>query len=126
MATYYQWKCESCSYMVETNGPHEFYIASHGQRQRYGHPLPRSKEAEEAGVAGLTVVAYCPVCDEAHEVVIEEFDPPRNFITCWLGAHNLIEPTCPECGSTILTELPGLPCPRCPNGVFAGRVVKYT
>lgn len=126
MATYYQWKCESCSYMVETDGPHEFYIDSHGQRQRYGHPLPRSDEAEKAGVSGLTTVAYCPVCDEVHEVVIEQFDPPRNFITCWLGAHNLIEPACPECGNTLLDELPDVPCPRCASGKFTGGVVKVT
>ena len=124
MATYYQWKCESCGYMVETNGPHEFYIDSLGRRQRLGHPLPRSDEAEKAGVADLTTVAYCPVCDEVNEVVIEQFDPPRNFIACWLGSHNLIVPTCPECGSTLLNELRDVPCPRCANGKFTGGVVK--
>ena len=126
MATYCEWKCESCGYVVETNGPHEFYIDAQGHRQRYGHPVPRSAEAEQAGVSGLTTVAYCPVCDELHEVVIEEFAPPRNFITCWLGAHNLIEPTCPECGSILLEALPDVPCPRCPNGKFTGGVVKVT
>jgi rRNA maturation protein Nop10 len=99
VATYSLWKCDSCGYAVETNGPHEFYLDTQGEHQRYGHPVPRSEEAGKAGVAGLTTLAYCPVCDEVHEVVIQEFDPPRNFITCWLGAHHLIEPTCPECGS---------------------------
>jgi len=112
--------------MVETNGPHEFYVDAQGEHERYGHPVPRSEEAEEAGVSGLTMVAYCPVCDEVHEVVIKEFDPPRNFVTCWLGAHTLIEPTCPECTSTLLEELPDVPCPRCAHGKFTGGVVKVT
>jgi hypothetical protein len=126
MATYCEWTCDSCGYLVETNGPHEFYLDAQGERQRYGHPVPRSEEAAKAGVSGLTTVAYCPVCDEVREVVIERFDPPRNFITCWLGSHDLIEPTCPACGSALLDELPDVPCPRCASGRLGGGVVKMT
>lgn len=41
MATYCLWKCDSCGYTVETNGPHEFYRDAQGERERYGHPVPR-------------------------------------------------------------------------------------
>jgi len=126
MATGYEWKCVSCGYLVKTNGPHEFYIDPHGCRQRYGHPVPRSKEAEECGVHGLTMVSYCPSCDANREVVIEEFDPPRGFISCWLGPHNIIEPACPECGGELLTKLDGLLCPRCHAGFFTGGQVWVT
>ena len=126
MAKYCEWKCDSCGYAVETSGPHEFYLDAQGERQHCGHPVPRSEEAEGAGVAGLTTVAYCPVCHKVFEIVVELFDPPCNFITCWLGSHNLIVPSYQECSSTLLNELPDVPCTRCANGTSESGVVKVT
>lgn len=121
MATYCEPICDPCGYVAELDGPREFYLDAQRGPQRYGHPLPRSDEVEKAGVSGSTTVACCPMCDEAHELVIEQLAPPGKFITCWLGAHNLIKPTCPQCCSTLMEQLHDVPCARCANGEVQGR-----
>ena len=41
---------------MESNLPHEFYPDAFGERQRYGHPVPKADEAE-SGASSLTTVA---------------------------------------------------------------------
>ena len=118
MATGYEWTCNSCGYVVETSAYHEFYRDILGQRQPHGHPLPRLDEAARAGVQGLSKHAYCPACDAVRDVIVEEFDPPENFISVWFRSHDMAAPPCPECGGELHTDLSDLECPRCGKGVF--------
>lgn len=122
MGAGYEYICDTCGYKVETSGPWEFYRDTEGQRKPYGHPVPMSQEAEEAGIKGFSINAYCPQCDRVRDVILVEFETPRDYHAAWAGCGRLPDDhqlTCGICGGRLCEYLPGkLSCPRCQKGTF--------
>jgi hypothetical protein len=73
MGASYRHTGDRCGYAVETSGPWEFYRDQAGMRQPYGHPVPRSREAKERGIAGFSALMYCTICDQVVDVIVQEY-----------------------------------------------------
>ena len=122
MGLYTRYKCRDCRFEAELGGPEEFYIDAEGKRQFYGHPVPVSEEAVERGIAGFWLRLWCDECRREREVVIAEFDTPRQRPSEAWGDLQIdqaagVEPKCPKCGSKQLREvLDDDTCPRCAKG----------
>ncbi|MDD2252226.1 MAG: hypothetical protein PHQ10_04600 [Dehalococcoidales bacterium] len=118
MAVFATYECDVCRHRVSINGPHEFYRDSAGNRKHYGHPVPVSVEAKNAGIKGFYFNFYCPVCDATKEAVIAEFKKPLDDIKCWKALKkHFIEPFCDDCGGKLYdSTAEGLKCPRCEGG----------
>ena len=131
MGAAYRHTCEACGYSVQTSGPWEFYRDAGGARHDYGHPVPVSREAARAGLAGLSASLWCPHCDRVHDLVVVEFEAPaaRGF-EVWSGTARPKEEyrredavRCPDCGALdlVLGEPPApLACPHCGGGMRSG------
>jgi DNA-directed RNA polymerase subunit M/transcription elongation factor TFIIS len=134
MGAGFAFTCGKCGYTVQTSGPWEFYRNAKGERKDYGHPSPRSKEAERQGVYGLSGELYCAHCDKVFDVILVEYkEPAREALGVWTGG---CEPKdeykdpdavkCPQCGSTALVLEPeegqGIPCPRCKEEQMVGEM----
>jgi len=131
---YYLHKCHICGYTVSTSGPWEFYRDAPGKRKTYGHPVPLSQEAAQAGIHGLSAIVYCAVCDKSFDVVLVEFKQPcRRPLSVWLGECEPKEEfkeedvvKCPDCGNTRLVfgeyENADTRCPRCKQGKLVARL----
>jgi hypothetical protein len=90
MATFYHHRRDMCGYEFDTSGPHEFYRDETGRLADYGHPLPKSLDAEWAGVYGFYGRMWCLRRGDESPVM---GDSPR-------GA----KIPCPKCGGTIANE----------------------
>jgi len=121
MAGFQEWKCNNCDYEICTSGNHEFYRDKNGHRKPYGHPVPASAEAKEAGVKGFTVDWYCPECRQIKDVIVREFYEARkhNYWGAPKDASVQHEPLCPKCSTELQQDL-GLDtvCPKCNEGIF--------
>jgi len=132
MGVGYLLKCDVCQYSVETSGPWEFYRDYKGRRHEYGHPCPKSEEAEQRGIYGLFGELYCPKCDKVVNVVLVEFtEPISDSYKVWSGR---CEPKdiykkedavkCPKCKNTHLILSPDndhpQSCPKCKRGSLIG------
>ena len=115
-----EWKCNSCGYEVITSGPWEFYRDATGQRKPYGHPVPISDEARQAGMKGFSVKWYCPDCRTVQDVILIEYKEPVAHYEKWKGFGQSSEsaPECPKCGAELKRMLKGHVCPRCTDGKF--------
>jgi ribosomal protein S27E len=129
-------KCDKCGYSVSTSRPWEFYCDNKGMRKQYGHPVPFNKEAENAGIYGLTANVYCEKCDKViRNIILVEFKKPaRESLSVWAGK---CEPKdeykgrravmCPKCGNSNLILEPvkdrEVTCPRCKEGKLMGEMV---
>jgi len=128
MGAGYSIKCDKCDFVTFTNGSWEFYRDENGKRKPYGHPCPASKEAEEAGIQGLSGELYCSDCGEVSDLIIVEFKKSTNeTLYVWGGMMEPKEeyktnegPNCPKCGSlNIFLEIPedkNIKCIKCDNG----------
>ena len=119
----YVYQCNKCSYEVTVSSGWEYHIDSNGVRKRYGH-LDRSDEAKQAGVKGFTAEWYCRKCQKVTEAIIAEFSSSCNgsLDACLTYSHPGVEhkyflAVCGECGSVLVDNLNGLPCP-CGKGKF--------
>jgi hypothetical protein len=119
----YVYQCNKCSYEVTVSSGWEYHIDSNGVRKRYGH-LDRSDEAKQAGVKGFTAEWYCRKCQKVTEAIIAEFSSSCNgsLDACLTYSHPGVEhkyflAVCGECGSVLVENLNGLPCP-CGKGKF--------
>ena len=117
------YQCNKCSYEVTVSSGWEYHIDSNGVRKRYGH-LDRSDEAKQAGVKGFTAEWYCRKCQKVTEAIIAEFSSSCNgsLDACLTYSHPGVEhkyflAVCGECGSVLVDNLNGLPCP-CGKGKF--------
>ena len=120
------YKCTSCAWEFQTWGPREFFVNAAGERESYGHPLPCSDEARQAGVFGLDARRYCVECGAVSGVVLEEFDPPlHDPFKVWDDGANRserrsLDPECGACGSrNLVAALPEdveTPCRKCGAG----------
>ena len=117
------YKCNNCHFEVTVSSGWEYYIDSNGNRKRYGH-LDRSDEAKQAGVKGFTAEWYCRKCQKVTEAIIAEFSSSCNgsLDACLTYSHPGVEhkyflAVCGECGSVLVENLNGLPCP-CGKGKF--------
>lgn len=134
MGSQYIHKCDKCGYSVRTSGPWEFYRDSKARRKPYGHPVPRSKEAKERGIYGLSGNIYCPNCDKVFDLILIEFKKAsHDSLSVWFG---MCEPKdklkkraavkCPECGNTNLIlghkEDRKVSCPRCKEGKLLSKM----
>lgn len=126
--------CDKCGYEVSTSGPWEFYRDSKGKRKDYGHPVPFSDEAKEAGIYGLSAQLYCKQCDAVHDLIVVEYKHAgKDTLGLWSGQWEpkgeYLEPDaakCPKCGSADLLLGPQeqtiTPCPKCGDGRLIGRM----
>ena len=83
MATHNVWECNICGHKVRTNGSWEFYRDASGQRQYYGHPIAKSREALKRGVKGFSENLYCRKCDEVRDIIVYEFEKPMDDLKAW-------------------------------------------
>ena len=122
MATFWRHKCDTCEYTFETSGIHEFYVDARGAMADYGHPLPSSREAREAGIFGFYGRMWCLNRDQNIDVVVREFEHPvERDAEIWRpGAlpEKVVDVTCPACGdhSPLMGDLPfgkSMACPKC-------------
>jgi len=73
----------------------EFYVDKEGRLQVYGHPLPLSNEAAEAGIAGVLNDHFCPRC--GHVTPIPSFltekarDHLELYSTLLLGTRKIVD-----------------------------------
>jgi uncharacterized protein YbaR (Trm112 family) len=127
MGAGFAWTCDHCGHSVRTSGPWEFYRDREGRRKPYGHPVPISQEAKDAGVSGLSGELYCPNCDEVFDVIRVEFKRPTS--NPWSKDNEPTDEfkgkdrvTCPRCRVSLLIAAPGpgekIACPRCKVGTF--------
>lgn len=72
----YSHKCNKCGYSVITSAEWEFYRDSEGKRKGYGHPIPASLEAAEAGIYGYDATVYCSNCDQTFNIILREYKKP--------------------------------------------------
>jgi rubrerythrin len=119
------WKCDKCDYTMRTSGLWEYFIDEFGLRQKYGHPLPTSKAAKNAGVRGFSVQWYCPRCRSVRDVAVIEFDKAQSGSLGALGAYSFtdtprqeFDPVCDKCGAKLIDNLENEPCPKCNVGHF--------
>ena len=134
MGALYSHTCDTCGFVVRTSGLWEFYRDRDGNRKMYGHPGPRSKEAEKAGVHGMSAELYCIDCGKTRDLIVVEYKKPaETHFEAWLRppepkgpyarGHT---PKCPECGTTnfLLGPCEGriVPCPKCKEGKLIGRM----
>ena len=130
-------KCMRCGYQVSTSGPWEFYRDDEGNREPYGHPVPRSAEARQHGIAGLSGKLYCARCDRVFDVVLVEFEAPsQNAAAVWARYQRLQDEfrledsvSCPECRSATLILGPAknaVLCPHCETGNLVGRMARIS
>jgi len=118
------YKCNNCGEAVTLSGLFEYYIDESGLRKRlYGH-LNRSDKAKQTGVMGFSVEWYCRKCQKVREAVVVEYSSPRNgpLDACLAYSdpdveHKYFLAVCDKCGSVLVENLNGLPCP-CGKGKF--------
>lgn len=144
MGAEYSHKCNKCGYSIITSGPWEFYRDNKGKRKYYGHPIPASEEAREAGIYGYSANVYCPNCDQTFDIILEEYEKPQKkkvksrrfswFFSIFFPSPYISEPSklkdeyrkeeairCPKCGNTKLVRpdednIRIVTCPRCKEG----------
>src|ERR1035437_7148626 len=102
MATIWNHECSGCGYSFRTSGLHEYFIDANGDLKHYGHPLPESREAEAAGIAGFYADAWCLNADRNVVVVVREFEQAvGRHEGIWVPAalpEKSVTITCPACG----------------------------
>jgi hypothetical protein len=119
------WKCNQCGFVIRTSGLWEYFIDEFGLRQKYGHPLPISKAAINAGVRGFSVQWYCSRCRSVRDISVLEFDKPQPGSLGALGAYSFtdtplqeFEAVCDKCSEKLIDDLENEVCPRCNAGHF--------
>lgn len=136
MGSWYTYSCNKCGKTYKTSGPWEFFRDKKGRIKQYGHPVPLSREAEKAGVHGLTGNVLCLDCgQEARGLVLCEYKSPvkdEYKLRMWAGQVELKDkskkqvPQCPGCGSEKMVLSPPrdrrkkLKCPGCGKGNLDG------
>jgi hypothetical protein len=112
--------CDKCGYSFETYGPWEFYRDAQGNIKPYGHPVPASVEAAESGIHGFMETKYCLACRKLVDILLVEFNAPRDYCSAWFGTSGLDTSVCPDCGGTDLLyydlEDRTILCPKCNEG----------
>jgi hypothetical protein len=121
-------ECNVCKAKREPSGPWEFFRNQDGEMEDYGHPEPKSKEAEEAGIHGFYAEMYCMHCGDLRNVILEEYEQPVNSALELLTGdkqptikyRNEDDPACPVCSKRGLVLRPeplaDIPCPQCDDG----------
>ena len=131
MATFFTSLCDTCGYGFESSGLHEFYRDSSGDLKDYGHPLPSSKEAKEAGGLGLYARAWCMTCDKHVGVIVREFEHPLGpDDSVWARRavpDKQVAVVCPACGDSnpVMGDTPlgmDFPCPKCGGTIHVEKV----
>ena len=120
------WKCYNCGYQLRTSALWKFYIDEFGLRQKYGHPGPNSKQAQNACVMGFTAQWFCPVCRSIRDVIVIEFNQSQNGSLGALMAyydkpdvqHQEFDAVCDKCGTKLIDDLENMPCSKCNAGHF--------
>jgi hypothetical protein len=74
----YEYQCDHCGLEIRLSGLWEFYRDELGLRHPYGHPFACCEEAERSGVSGFYIEMYCPKCRSVRNIVVIEFDHPKN------------------------------------------------
>ena len=135
MATFWHHRCDTCGYTFDTSGSHEFYRDKAGRLVDFGHPLPSSREAAKAGVAGFYGRMWCLQHDVNVEVIIQEFrNPVDRFAGIWTpGKHpeKHVIIACPSCGDDepVMGDRPfgpGIRCPKCIGGSIGCEVSRMS
>jgi len=120
-------KCNICGYKVVTSGHHESYRDGHGNRRPYGHPSPTSFEALVYGIKGFSARKYCFNCDQVKDIIVSELEKPAEY---WNDFQNIpcktFDPACEECNGNLYSELTGLICPRCNEGIFESELTGFS
>ena len=120
----YVYHCNKCSHEVTVSSGWEFYIDPNGICKKCGHPT-MSDEAKKYGIKGFMAFWYCRQCQQLRDAVIAEFSSPRNgsLDACLAYSDSDVEhkyflAVCDACGSVLVENLNGLPCPKCGKGKF--------
>ncbi len=109
----YEIRCMSCDFRANISEFIEFYVDKKGRIQIYGHPLPVSEEAVEAGIAGFLNDYFCPKC--GHVTSIPSFvsekahDYLELYSTLLLGKRKIVGVNnvpliCESCGGPLLSK----------------------
>lgn len=120
----YVYQCNQCPYDAEVRLSEEFCRAADGTRQTYLYPDPDLYEWPPRRVAGLWSHLWCPACRAVRPYVLVELDlPAEHPVQAFLAAEARgltggETGPCPECGTHLLLELDGVPCPACKPGVL--------
>ena len=136
MGASYIHECDKCGYTFHTSGPWEFYRDREGKLKDYGHPAPRSREAEALGIKGLYGEMYCHICDKVRKIILVEFkNPSDDSLSVWTGRCEPEEKymkegaiKCTKCGNkNLIFEVEGfgieeISCPRYKDGKIKGRL----
>ena len=134
MGAEYRFTCSKCDYSISTSGPWEFYRDEKGRRKLYGHPVPRSEEAERSGIYGFSGKLYCPACDKISNLILLEYkNPCHDQLSAWMGQREVKDEfrndqgvKCRKCGGKDLVLYPEehreIPCPRCKKGRLMGQM----
>ncbi len=105
MGVYAEFYCRQCGFRVRFGGPEEFYYDAYGRRRNWGHPLPASDEARQAGISGFLTRMWCPHCRSVKHAVIAEFKQPLQYTEAWERLAEMDEPrepaVCPDCGRPL-------------------------
>ena len=121
-------ECNVCGAKHEPSGPWEFYRDARGELQDYGHPTPKSKEAEAAGIHGFFAEMYCMACGDLRNIILEEYEEPvASALDLLTGDSRPTikyrdedDPACPVCATRGLILRPeplaDIPCPQCEDG----------
>ena len=118
------YQCNNCHFEVTVSSGWEYYIDLNGVRKKCGYPA-MSDEAKKYGVKGFMVFWYCRQCQQFKESVIAEYTSPSNgpLDSCLAYTDSTVElkyilAVCDKCGSVLVENLNGLPCPKCGIGKF--------
>ncbi len=118
----YVYQCGACGSDQEIVLSREFHREADGRRVDYEYPSPDLYEWPPRRVAGLWSHLWCPSCRRSQPRVLVELDEPAEHpVQAFLAAEARRlsggeTGPCPACGTLLLAELDGTPCPVCPDG----------
>ena len=118
----YLYQCQSCGFDAEITVCREFQRLPDGSRVDYQYPDPELYEWPPRRVAGLWSHLWCSDCGAVRPLIAVELEEPAEHpVQAFLAAEargltGAETGPCPECGTELLLEPEGAPCPCCPEG----------
>jgi hypothetical protein len=111
------WKCKNCNYEVLITDGYEFYLDRSRKHKRCTSPVPIISRGI-ADVEGFSSDLYCTKCQDARDMVVEEFGKlpkPGGLDADTSETH----PVCDICGTNVKRSLDVSDrCLKCNTGTF--------
>ena len=121
MPTQYYLQCNKCEHAVRTSGLFGFSRDENSERIVIRHPGDKSLELH-----GNSAILYCSQCDNTFDIVLTEYNPPKNYLeryfkNCNTEVINHLV-VCPTCHSErVYLSIDNdtyIKCPRCNEGML--------